>query len=147
MYDSTEDTKKHIEKVGQLLGLFIVELAKRGVTHDASKLKTPEKEVFDVYTPLLKDCDYNSEAYKHHLSEMGTALTHHYKYNHHHPEHRGIDNMTLIDIIEMFCDWKAATMRHTTGDFTKSLEINRTRFKISDQLQHIFENTNKELDW
>ena len=145
MYDSTEDTKKHIEKVGQLLGLFIVELAKRGVTHDASKFKTPGKEVFDVYTPLLKDCDYNSEAYKRHLSEMGAALTHHYKHNRHHPEHRGIDNMTLIDIIEMFCDWKADSERHADGSIQRSVEINTRRFGLSNQLARILSNTAKEM--
>ncbi len=58
-----------------------------------------------------------------------------------------LNNMSLLDIIEMLADWKAATMRHADGDFAKSLEINRQRFGISDQLHHILVNTAKELNW
>jgi len=58
----------------------------------------------------------------------------------------GIDRMTLIDIIEMLCDWKAATLRHDNGDIIKSIEINRKRFKISDQLANILINTVKYLE-
>lgn len=52
-----------------------------------------------------------------------------------------VNQMNLIDLIEMLCDWKAATMRHTDGDIRKSLEINKGRFQISYQLQRILENT------
>lgn len=51
--------------------------------------------------------------------------------------------MNLLDIVEMFCDWKAATMRHTDGDLIKSIDINQKRFKISDDLTQIFRNTAK----
>lgn len=42
-------------------------------------------------------------------------------------------------------DWKAATERHADGDILKSLEINRVRFGISDQLAQILQNTVDEL--
>jgi hypothetical protein len=41
----------------------------------------------------------------------------------------------------MFCDWKAATMRHNDGDIRKSIEINKKRFKMSEDLAQIFRNT------
>lgn len=41
----------------------------------------------------------------------------------------------------MFIDWKAATERHADGDIIKSIEINKNRFKISDQLIKILLNT------
>jgi hypothetical protein len=38
-------------------------------------------------------------------------------------------------------------MRHANGNITQSLEINRKRFNISDQLFEIIQNTVKELGW
>lgn len=57
------------------------------------------------------------------------------------------DGMTLFDVIEMFMDWKAATERMDTGDIYKSIEFNKGRFAMSDQLCKIFENTAIELTW
>ena len=58
-----------------------------------------------------------------------------------------INGMSLIDVIEMLADWKAAGMRHSDGSIEKSLEINRKRFGVSDQLFRILSNTVKELEW
>lgn len=60
---------------------------------------------------------------------------------------KGISGMTLLDVIEMLCDWKAATERHADGSITKSIQINRGRFGIDDQLSSILENTRKEMGW
>lgn len=60
-------------------------------------------------------------------------------------ESPGIEGMSLLDIIEMFCDWKAATERHNDGDILKSIEHNEKRFKIAPQLSQIFRNTKEEL--
>lgn len=59
----------------------------------------------------------------------------------------GVYGMDLLDVLEMLCDWKAATARHADGDILKSLEINRTRFGISDQLYHILKNTVQRMGW
>lgn len=56
----------------------------------------------------------------------------------------GVYGMNVIDLVEMLCDWKAASMRHADGDVMKSIEINRKRFKMSDQIVSIFKNT---IDW
>lgn len=53
----------------------------------------------------------------------------------------GILGMSLLDLIEMLCDWKAATLRHDDGDIRKSIEINQKRFGYSDELKTIFLNT------
>lgn len=60
---------------------------------------------------------------------------------------RGITGMTLLDLVEMFCDWKAATERHADGSITKSIRINKDRFHITPQLTEILENTRKEMGW
>ena len=58
-----------------------------------------------------------------------------------------VNGMSLLDVLEMLADWKAAGMRHADGNLATSLEINHKRFKISDQLQQILINTAKELGW
>jgi hypothetical protein len=142
-YNSSLDTAKHISRVGILINKMISELCLRNLNHDASKLKNPEKEIFDVFTPKLKNSTYGSEEYNNFLKEMKVALDHHYKNNSHHPEHyiNGINDMDLVDILEMFCDWKAASERHDDGDIFKSIEINKKRFNISLQLEKILINT------
>jgi hypothetical protein len=49
--------------------------------------------------------------------------------------------MNLLDLIEMFCDWKAASERHNDGNLRKSIEINGQRFSMPPELIEIFENT------
>jgi hypothetical protein len=53
----------------------------------------------------------------------------------------GIAGMDLLDLIEMYCDWAAATLRHKTGDLGKSIEHNAQRFGMSDTLASVFRNT------
>lgn len=148
-YDSTVDTKNHIRRVRLLLAKVAGNLTGRAQVHDDSKLEAPEKPLFDEYTPKLKALTYGSDEYKAALTAMGPALQHHYAHNQHHPEHwpNGINDMSLLDVIEMLVDWKAASERHADGDIRKSLEINRARFGISDQLAAILENTVRELEW
>lgn len=146
-FDSSKDTLKHIRRVAQLLNEASIELLRRANVHDNSKLEEPEKYGFDKYTPKLKALTYGSDAYKESLKGLGESLSHHYKNNSHHPEYyeNGIDGMNLFDVIEMLIDWKAATERHRDGNIMKSIEINKDRFKISDQLRAIIENTLKYL--
>ena len=61
-------------------------------------------------------------------------------------EEADISQMSLIDLIEMICDWLAATKRHEDGDIIKSIEINQDRFHYSDELKNILMNTVMELD-
>jgi hypothetical protein len=142
-YDSTEDTKRHIEDVQNEIFRFNAKMFVRATEHDKSKLQSPEKEYFDKYTPLLKELVYGSDEYKASLAALKPALDHHYANNSHHPEHYefGIYDMSLYDIIEMFCDWKAAVKRNKDGDIRKSLDYNRIRFQMSDQLYRIFVKT------
>lgn len=196
MYDSTDDTLKHIGLVQELLHRVSFELGTRASIHDASKLKSPEKHVFDEMTPKLAESTYGSDEYKGYLAQMKPALDHHYAANSHHPEHyrwrcgvcdrrctdaeweiapqgpndsdlrycpdccghgmiyeawlkaetdKGLHGMSLLDIIEMLCDWKAATLRHHDGDILRSIEINQKRFGYSDELKQILLNTAAEL--
>ena len=142
-YDSTADTLRHIRLVNAYLKTAVMELLNRSVVHDESKLTSPEKELFDEFTPKLAACTYGSDEYKHFLQDLKPALDHHYKENSHHPEHfeNGVNGMNLFDVIEMFFDWKAASSRHNDGNIYKSIEINTKRFALSEQLAQILKNT------
>jgi Family of unknown function (DUF5662) len=147
MYDSRADTYEHIGKVRAYLNMALINLLGRAQVHDASKLVSPEVEFFDEYTPKLKELTYGSDEYRTCLREMKPAVQHHYSANSHHPEHyeNGISGMSLMDLLEMVCDWKAASERTKNGNLADSLEHNQVRFGYSDELASIISNTVKEL--
>lgn len=136
-------TLTHIMKVRDNLDIIIKELLKRGQEHDQSKLVDPEVEAFTRVTHKLSGLTYGSPEFDACKKEIGPALTHHYANNRHHPEHfkNGIDDMNIIDITEMFCDWAASCKRHDDGNLNKSLEINGKRFSMVPQLVKILENS------
>jgi len=154
---TNQETQRHIDTVRKFLFKIISELYIRGLDHDKSKLDEPELSIFCKFTPKLAETTYGSEEYKGFLREMRPALDHHYSKNRHHPEFfypevshledgDEVSCMNLIDLIEMFCDWKSATMRHDDGDLNKSIEINAKRFNLSNQLKNILINTVKLLE-
>jgi hypothetical protein len=54
--------------------------------------------------------------------------------------------MSLFDVLEMLCDWKAASERTKGGgDIMESIDYNQKRFQFSDELASILRNTAKEL--
>lgn len=136
------DTIMHITRVAKNINKFVKVLLTRGENHDATKLTQPELEAFVSAAPL-KDLVYGSPEYQKSLADLKPALDHHYRANSHHPQHytQGIDGMSLVDIIEMFCDWSASSKRNKDGDLNKSIEINAERFNMSPQLVQIFKNT------
>jgi hypothetical protein len=143
IYRTISETYKHKNHVNNFMNMLIKELMNRAINHDNSKLESPELEIFDKNTAKLATCTYGSDEYKRYMQEMRPALTHHYENNSHHPEYHdnGIKDMTLVDLIEMICDWKAATLRHNDGDILKSIKINQERFNYSDEILCILTNT------
>ena len=84
-----------------------------------------------------------SDEYKQTLKDMGPFLDRHYGHNRHHPQHfeNGVAGMNLVDVLEMVCDWKAATLRHADGDIKKSIESQAGRFDLPPMLVQIMLNT------
>lgn len=144
-YDSEVDTLKHIKRVNELLLFACQDLLKRAMRHDDSKLIEPEKSRFDNIAPKLNTLEFGSEEYKSSLKELGIALKHHYEKNSHHPEHydEGVNDMDLLDLIEMFFDWCAASERTKDGNIYVSINTNKDRFNMSEQLAQVFRNTAK----
>ena len=147
--DSTADTLDHINKVQVRIAEVQAALDERASIHDRSKLQEPEKSGYDVLTFKLAELTYGSDEYRTALTEAKPIIDHHYAHNSHHPEHwaNGIAGMSLLDVVEMLCDWKAASERTKQGSIAASLTHNKQRFGIDDQLAQILENTVKELGW
>jgi hypothetical protein len=149
-YDSAPDTRTHIARVAYLLGEFSGLLHKRAGVHDDSKLQEPEKSIFDEVGPRLKQLKYGTPEYQAALKELGVALTHHYENNTHHPEYfkDGIAGMSLLDVVEMLVDWKAASERMADGgDILNSIRHNEKRFGMSPQISQILRHTAVEMGW
>jgi len=135
--------KEHKALVKTYIYEIIEALKERAETHDDSKLENPEIDLFASITHKLNGTTYGSKEYSEGLKALGPALAHHYSVNSHHPESfkTGILEMDIVEIIEMLCDWQAAVKRHKDGSILKSLDINRKRFNISDDLFFILVNT------
>lgn len=146
--ETSIEIKKHIYLVSKLIEYFIYEINLRAKQHDMTKFSDEEFDHFCSATKL-KSIKYNSEEYKEELNKLKPALDHHYENNRHHPEHfkNGINDMNLIDLIEMFADWSAATKKHDdTHTVLNSIKINEQRFNMSEQLVKIFKNTFNDFE-
>jgi hypothetical protein len=124
----------------------ISDLFQRAAVHDNSKFSPEEYNAYDQAFPELQKYAYGSEEFKAALAKIQPALQHHYAVNDHHPEFfkSGISEMHLVQLIEMLCDWLAASERSQT-DFERGLEMNKTRFSIDTQLFEVLTNTVKQI--
>jgi hypothetical protein len=115
----------------------------RGLVHDLSKYSIFEIKGYSKLLGQLKGTTYGSEEYKNLLLKLKPILNHHYSNNRHHPEYfkNGIKDMNIIDVLEMYIDWKISVKKHSDGDLVKSLLINKDRFKMSEELYLILKNT------
>lgn len=148
-YDSTADTLRHKKRVLELMADVIEDLLDRAVRHDDSKLREPEKATFDAYTPQLRELEYDSPEYRTALAHMHVGLDHHYAHNPHHPQYHedGIHGMSLLDLLEMLADWKAAGERGKTGSLHGSIVKNRARFGYGDEIDRLLFNTAQAMGW
>lgn len=149
MTDGRLDTIDHIASVRININAVIENLCDRKTAHDASKLEEPELSGYAEMPEAFKGKAYGSPEYMAVIALFKPIVDHHYAHNRHHPEHwpNGISDMSLLDIIEMLADWRAANDRHG-GDFAKSLVVSIARFHFDDdRIGEILMNTARELRW
>lgn len=120
----------------------VSDLFQRAAVHDNSKFSEEEYEPYKRAFPTLQQYAYGSDEFKAALRTIQPAIEHHYRSNDHHPEFfpRGIADMHIIQMIEMTCDWLAASER-SQKDILEGLTINQERFGIEPQLATIIKNT------
>ena len=131
----------HCQNLRNALGKIITDLTNRAEMHDYSKLEDDEFEAV-IHYQKLDGLQYGSEEYNKKMSKIraktGKGWELHCKRNSHHPEHHEhIDDMGLLDLIEMCCDWKAANATYNTGDQTfregSEVAINKYDFNIAQR--------------
>ncbi len=142
--DHIKDLVDHKQRVAGYMQSIANDLFRRAAIHDNSKFGPEEFEAYDEAFPELQKYAYGSPELKAVYQKIKPALKHHFEANDHHPEHfeQGVNEMSLVQVIEMVCDWLAASERSQT-DFKQGLQINRERFHIDDQLFEIIRNTVK----
>jgi hypothetical protein len=136
------DLIDHRKRVAGYMQLVAGELFMRACVHDNSKFSPAEFEAYAQAFPAFQRYAYGTEEYKAEVRKLGPAVQHHYAVNDHHPEFfaGGINDMNLVQLIELVCDWIASSER-SGGDIGHSLRINKERFGITGQLYRIMENT------
>ena len=137
-------TIKHKALLMVYLSRFALRLIWRGVIHDYSKFSIFEGMSYGEVLPEFKNVKYGTSEYDDLLKKFQPAIDHHYKYNKHHPQHfeNGYTDMSLLDLTEMFFDWKAASRKKIgTGSLKKSLPINAKRFGMSEDIVKIMNNS------
>ncbi len=139
---------KHINSVQNHMTSAISILLERLSDHDQSKYDDDELGLV-LGKPSLDKYQYMSVEERAALAAVKGAVARHYAKNSHHPEHyeNGINGMSLLDLIEMACDWKAASESSSNGSFENSIRFGEERFGMSPQLVDIFMNTGRELGW
>lgn len=147
--DVMRETVNHVRRVGGLMLDVVEKLQRRAMRHDDSKFGASEFDAFAVETPKLRGLTYNSPEYHEAKSRLGLALDHHYAVNDHHPQHHtgGIAAMDMIQLMEMLCDWKAATERHADGSLERSIEQNADRFGYGAETKRLLMLTAERMGW
>lgn len=121
----------HQNAVRNNLDFFAENLKKRGEAHDKSKFLSPEREGYKEMYKELDGVEYNSPEYNAIREKYKDVIKHHYANNDHHPEYwvGGIEGMDLYSLVEMYCDWKAASARNG-NDIEEAVITNCKKFGI-----------------
>jgi hypothetical protein len=121
---------------------FASVLATRGANHDSSKLKEPE---YSGWLAMDKEprYPYGSRKYYDKMFRYKEVLEHHYSINSHHPEHfeDPSNQMDLIDLIEMLCDWFSYSNDISWLEGYNTINSQCARFKLNDTIKHLLLNT------
>ena len=142
MNDTESYIRSHIERVRKKLNVLIDVLNKRAILHDKSKLEEPE---FSLWKKMDEEprYPYGSEEYKDKIKRYSSLFNMHYEKNPHHPEHfpNGIQDMTLVDLIEMLCDWISYKDDIRVTEAIEIVNQQSNRFGYSDEIKNLLINT------
>jgi hypothetical protein len=146
---NTENILQHKRLVASYMEQVARDLFRRAIERDLSKFGPEEFDAYEEALPRFEKAVYGTPEYIAVCKSIKPAIEHHITTNRHHPEYfgnTGINGMNLVDLVEMVCDWIAASQRGGGNDLMNGLEINKERFHIDDQLFEIIMNTVKQLD-
>ena len=138
-------TQEHIQSVRRLLNKFADALKYKGEVHDQSKLEEPEVYGWAAMD-LEEKYDYGSPEYYDKIRRYSEVFKHHYMVNSHHPEHfkNPEYEMTLVDMIEMLCDWFSYKDDMTLNEAINLINDQCKRFKFSKTIKSLLINTYRD---
>lgn len=144
---------KHCSLVKQSLMKITQNLNERAEVHDRSKMDDDEFEGFCWFNRMNPDLEYGSNEYKEAFESIKPhtekAIKKHQSRNSHHPEYHGDDvkSMGWLDIIEMVCDWHAASQTYSnTGSFQKSVALCKKKYNFSTEQLWLIDEVAKFLE-
>lgn len=139
---------EHRNKVSFMLKQIARLLEARADQHDLSKFDLEEFQGFCELDNARK-YEYGSPEYEA-VVHGNTAAKLHVSRNRHHLEYHpgGLGDMSMIDVIEMLCDWEIARQqRDTEIDIDVTWQTRQRRFDLSDEetvfLRNIWEKLNQ----
>jgi hypothetical protein len=141
------DTRKHQQWVAEQLIACAKRLLDRAVSHDASKFSEVERK---SYVEPVWELNTREVEYRRLTAQMGEGWEHHKVHNTHHPEFvlmnqpefagDPFSGMDLFDLLEMLCDWIAASKRR--GNLPSApIERFRNELGLDHQLECVLRNT------
>ena len=142
-YNSTSSyTLDHIKRVKAKMEFFASVIATRGANHDSSKLMEPE---YSGWLAMDREprYPYGSDKYYDKMRRYKEVLEHHYSVNSHHPEHFSdpSNEMDLVDLLEMLCDWFGYTETITWLDGYYIINSQCDRFGFNGTIKNLLLNT------
>lgn len=144
-YDAGTDIREHQDDVRQFMQAVIVDLHARASVHDDSKFSPEELPLLQTLGEIAEKGGkvlLGTPQYEERKALIGPMLEHHYANNDHHPEHHqhGMFGMTLMSLVEMFCDGAAANKQRDGGE---PMNISHTvkKYEIPPMLESILRNT------
>lgn len=147
---ATLDIITHQARVERNLHDIITDLIRRSDEHDASKLYDDEMSFYANNTMPMREIEakhgFGSPEWQTQYDSVQKRLQLHYARNDHHPEHyqNGYKDMSLIAMLEMLADWKAAADLHQKPI---NLTFCKDRFRLSDEMFNSIKNTLDYLNW
>lgn len=154
---------RHVTELRSALLRVQQDLEARAVRHDVSKFSPEEFPGFARINSTARKHPYGSEEYRAAIRAEKDTVDRHQRGNSHHPEYHearvredlrrttsespgpglkwvvpveieGVDVMPWLDVIEMVCDWWAATQTYGTTPWKEVLEKQKARWNWS--LEH-----------
>jgi uncharacterized protein DUF5662 len=136
---------EHRDRVAKNLIRFAIDLQERALVHDDSKFGPDEFPIYASMMDEFTEHPFGTPGYFRAKEAISEATKKHFAANRHHPEHfeNGVEGMTVVDLLEMLADWKAATLNNPKkpGDMQRSLDYAVDKYKIDPQLALILWNT------
>lgn len=126
--------ERHRSIVSATLRAVAYELMRRADLHDQSKLSLDEFEGFAKINVVGREHAYGSDEYYASLKAIEpNPIPLHYSRNDHHPEHhKNLSDMEFPQLVEMVCDWYAASVTYGKTTFQGGLTVSFDRWKFSE---------------